>query len=105
MKVLETVLTQYTAQRIGVICHKVHMRTILGTIREGPSLPESLRSRIAKVEYYRVGNAPGQTIGLAVRSDHCAGHAEGPPSTIKTRLVQTGRTAAATHDGRWERDY
>ena len=93
-------------QQLGIICHRNHVPTIRGTAHKGPVLDESLRNRIAKIEYYHGGEGRGSNRWL----DECdtilvLGTPRVPPPAVKLRLIQTGRALAAARDGEWDRDY
>ena len=95
-------------KRLGVICHRCHVSTIKGTANKGPVLDKEFLQRIAKIEHYRGGESRGSNNWL----DECDmilvfGTPRVPPPAIKTRLIQTGRVAAASRDPKeeWQRDY
>lgn len=107
VKVLQALLVAFPEpQRIGVICHREHVSTIEGTAHKGPVLDETCRSRISKIAYFRGGESCGSNKWL----DECDlivvfGTPRVPPTVIKSRLIQTGRSAAAARDGEWGLDY
>lgn len=94
------------AQRVGVITHREHVPMLKGTSRSDVVIEEGFRRRIAKIEYYRSGEGRGTNSWLA----ECdlllvLGTPRVPPTAVKLRLIQTGRAAAATREGEWDRDY
>jgi hypothetical protein len=91
-----------TAQRIGVICDRAHLPAVTGNAKSGAMLPEALRNRIVKTDYFRgtdgrASNAWQHECDLLV----VAGTPRVPPSVVKSRLIRAGRTAAAARPDEW----
>ncbi len=95
------------ADRIGIIAHQEHLPIIRGTAQNPEHrLDESLRRRIAKIEYFRSGEGRGSNSWI----DQCdllvvVGTPRVPPPAVKLRLIQVGVVLAAARDGQWEADW
>lgn len=96
------------ARRVGVITHQAHLPAIAGTSRKKPehNLDHGCRQRISMVEHYHSGASRGSNQWLG----ECdlivlLGTPRVPPSTIRERLIRTGRAEAASKpidDRIWE---
>ena len=105
--VLRGVLAQFPeARRVGVICDRQHVATITGMSRKSATLDAASRARISKIEHFRSGEGRGSNEWLtACDLIVVLGTPRVPPEAVKTRLIQSGKVAASTRDGGWERNY
>ncbi|RIK74929.1 MAG: hypothetical protein DCC68_22165 [Planctomycetota bacterium] len=100
-RILSAILDRFPdRRRVGVICHKCHKEAI------EQFAARDATARIAKVDYFRSGESRGSNdwqheCDLLV----CIGTPRVPPETLRARLVQWGKLAAACRDREWVRDW
>ncbi|MGA2256360.1 MAG: hypothetical protein ABSG53_17055 [Thermoguttaceae bacterium] len=103
--IFQTVLHAFPDfSRIGVVCHRRHVSILNGAAKRGPVLDQSLRARIAKIEYFRGGENRASNHW----TEECdllivAGTPRVPPSVVRTHLLRTGKhdAAALKADEQW----
>jgi len=105
VQILQAVMATLPAHRFGIIAHKCHLPAIKGTAKEGITLPEALRAKIHKIEYYHSGLGRGSNSWLDCDCLLVLGTPRVPPTAVRTRLIQRGLAQAAARDGEWKRDY
>jgi hypothetical protein len=93
------------AQRIGVICDSRHVGIFEGTGKKGKLLSQEVRSRIAKVGYFRGSDSRGSNDWMDCDLIIVPGTPRVPTSAVASRLIATGNVAAAARDGKWKTDY
>ena len=83
------------AQRVGVVCDSWHVGIFEGTGKKKKLLGSAIRSRIAKVGYFRGPDSRGSNSWTDCDLIIVIGTPRVPTSAVSDRLIATGNVAAA----------